>query len=40
MVDVANKEQVSIALRFVDGSDAIREEFLDFVTVDRIKGAN
>ena len=37
MVDVGNKEQVSIVLRFVDGQ-TIREEFLDFVTVERITG--
>ena len=28
----------SIFLRFVDGSDTIREEFLDFVTVDKTAG--
>ena len=37
VVDVGNKEQVSIVLRFVDGQ-TIREEFLDFVTVERITG--
>ena len=38
MVDVSRKEQVSIVLRFVDDTDTIREEFLNFVTVDRITG--
>ena len=38
VVDVSRKEQVSIVLRFVDDTDTIREEFLDFVTVDRITG--
>ena len=37
VVDVGNKEQVSIVLRFVD-EQTIREEFLDFVTVERITG--
>lgn len=38
MVDVARKEQVSIVLRFLGHADIIREEFVDFVTVDRITG--
>ena len=36
--DVSNKEQVSIVLRFVDGSNCIREEFLDFISTERITG--
>ena len=38
MVDISNKEQVSIVLRFVDNKCNIREEFLDFRTVERITG--
>ena len=38
VVDISNKEQVSIVLRFVDDSCNIREEFLDFVVVERITG--
>ena len=38
VVDVARKQQVSIVLRFVDCTDTIREEVLDFVTVDLITG--
>ena len=37
-MDVAGKEQLSIVVRFVDDTDTIREEFVDFVTVDRITG--
>ena len=36
--DVSNKEQVSIVIRFEDVSCNIREEFIDFVTTDRITG--
>ena len=36
--DASNKEQVSIVLRFVDGTNSIREEFLDFIYTDRITG--
>ncbi len=36
--DISNKEQVSIVLRFVDSKDCIREEFLDFVTTERVTG--
>ncbi len=36
--DVSTKEQLSIVLRFVDSSYNIREEFVDFVSVDRITG--
>ena len=38
VTDVSNKEQVSIVIRFVDVSCNIREEFLEFVTTDRITG--
>ena len=38
VTDVSNKEQVSIVLRFVDATDTIREEFMDFITTDRITG--
>ena len=38
VVDVAGKEQLSIVVRFVDNTDTIREDFVDFVTVDRITG--
>ena len=37
-MDVAGKEKLSIVERFVDDTDTIREEFVDFVTVDRITG--
>ena len=37
-MDVAGKEKLSIVVRFVDDTDTIREEFVDFVTVDRITG--
>lgn len=36
--DVSNKEQVSIVLRYVDLSNTIREDFVDFVAVERITG--
>lgn len=36
--DVSNKEQVSIVLRFVDSCNCIKEEFVDFITTDRITG--
>ena len=35
-MDVAGKEQLSIVVRFVDDTATIREEFVDFVIVDRI----
>ena len=38
MSDVSNKEQVSIVLRLVDGSNCIREEFLDFISTERVYG--
>lgn len=38
VTDTSNKEQVSIVLRFVDSSCDIREEFLEFITTDRITG--
>ena len=39
VTDCSNLEQLSIAIRFVDPDrKEIREEFLDFVTVDRITG--
>ena len=38
VVDISNKEQVSIVLRFVDDKCDIREEFLDFRAVERITG--
>ena len=34
----ANLEQLSVVIRFVDGDKQIREEFLDFITVERITG--
>ena len=37
-MDVAGKEHLSIIVQFVDDTDTIREEFVDFVTVDRITG--
>ena len=36
--DVSNKEQVSIVIRFVDSSNCIREEFLDFILTERVTG--
>ena len=38
MSDVSNKEQVSIVIRFVDSSNCIREEFLDFILTERVTG--
>ena len=39
VTDCSNKEQLSLAIRFVDSVDyTIREEFLDFITVERITG--
>ena len=32
-MDVANKEQLPLVIRFVNQSDMIREEFLEFVFV-------
>ena len=36
--DCANLEQVSLVLRFVDSCNEIREEFMEFITVERITG--
>ena len=38
VTDCANLEQVSLVLRFVDGNKQIREEFVGFLTVERITG--
>ena len=38
VTDCANLEQSSVVIRFVDGDKQIREEFLDFITVERITG--
>ena len=38
MTDGANLEQISIVIRFVDSDKNIREEFLVFITVERITG--
>ena len=38
VTDCANLEQISVVIRFVDGDKQIREEFLDFITVERITG--
>ena len=38
MSDVSNKEQVSIVIRFVDSSNCIHEEFLDFILTKRVTG--
>lgn len=39
VTDCSNQEQLSLAIRFVDSGDCeIREEFLDFITVERITG--
>ena len=35
---MSNQEQVSIVLRYVDATDIIREEFMDFISTDRITG--
>ena len=37
-MDVSSTEQVSIVLRFVDSNCNIREEFLDFISTERITG--
>ena len=34
--DVPNKEQLSIGLKFVDVTNTVKEEFMDFVGKDRI----
>ena len=36
VTDCANLEQLSLVLRFVDSEMQIREEFLDFITVERM----
>ena len=36
--DCSNLEQVSVVIRFVDKDNNIREEFLGFITVERITG--
>ena len=38
VTDCSNLEQVSIVIRFVDSDKNIREDFLSFVTVERITG--
>ena len=38
VTDCANLEQISVVIRFVDVNKQIREEFLDFITVERITG--
>ena len=38
VTDCANLKQVSVVIRFVDSDKSIREEFLDFITVERITG--
>ena len=38
VTDCSNLEQVSIVIRFVDGDKHIREDFLGFITVERITG--
>ena len=38
VTDCANLEQISIVIRFVDSEKQIREEFLGFITVERITG--
>ena len=38
VTDVSNKEQLSIVFQFVDETNLIREEFLDFIGTDRITG--
>lgn len=38
VTDVASKEQLSLVLRFVDADCCLREEFLDFITTERITG--
>ena len=36
VTDVSSQEQLSIVLRFVDTNCNIREDFVDFVSVERI----
>ena len=38
VADVSGMEQLSLVLHFVDQSNSIREEFVDFVQVERITG--
>ena len=38
VTDCSNLEQLSVVLRFVDANKQIREEFLDFITIERITG--
>ena len=38
VTDCGNLEQLSVVIRFVDGDKQIREEFLGFITVERITG--
>ena len=38
VTDVSSQEQLSIVLRFVDTNCNIREDFVDFVSVERITG--
>ena len=38
VTDVSSKEQLSIVLHFVDTNCNIREDFVDFVSVERITG--
>ena len=38
VADISNSEQVSVVLRFVDNTRSIREEFVDFISVERITG--
>ena len=36
VADISNREQVSVVLRFVYNTCSIREEFVDFISVERI----
>jgi len=38
VTDCSNLEQVSIVIRFVDGDNKVREDFLSFITVECITG--
>ena len=38
VADISNMEQVSVVLQFVDNTCSIREEFVDFISVERITG--
>ena len=38
VTDVSSQEQLSIVLRFVDTNCNIREDFVDFISVERITG--